>query len=82
MKQPPSTRCRYSPPNPHEDGTSPSAGKLRAVLEKLFAIEPDHPGVAHYLIHSYDKPQLAQPRIPPRFPVRATESASAAVVQS
>src|SRR5579864_6342953 len=35
-----------------------------AILEKLFAIEPDHPGVAHYLIHSYDKPQLAQLGIP------------------
>jgi hypothetical protein len=31
-----------------------------AILEKLFAIEPDHPGVAHYLIHAYDTPQLAQ----------------------
>ena len=34
---------------------SPSK-KAAAVLEKLFAIEPDHPGVAHYLIHTYDKP--------------------------
>jgi len=34
--------------------------KAAAVLEKLFATEPDHPGVAHYLIHAYDKPQLAQ----------------------
>ncbi len=31
-----------------------------AILEKLFALEPDHPGVAHYLIHSYDTPQLAE----------------------
>src|SRR5579883_921273 len=35
-----------------------------AILEKLFAIEPDHPGVAHYLIHAYDKPQLAQLGLP------------------
>jgi tetratricopeptide (TPR) repeat protein len=35
-----------------------------AILEKLFAIEPDHPGVAHYLIHSYDTPELAQLGIP------------------
>jgi tetratricopeptide (TPR) repeat protein len=27
-------------------------------------MEPDHPGVAHYLIHAYDKPQLAQLGIP------------------
>jgi tetratricopeptide (TPR) repeat protein len=35
-----------------------------AILEKLFAVEPDHPGVAHYLIHAYDTPQLAQLGIP------------------
>jgi tetratricopeptide (TPR) repeat protein len=38
--------------------------KAAAVLEKLFAIEPDHPGVAHYLIHAYDKPQLAELGLP------------------
>ena len=35
-----------------------------AVLEKLFAIEPDHPGVAHYLIHTYDTPAMAELGIP------------------
>lgn len=35
-----------------------------AVLEKLFAIEPDHPGVAHYLIHTYDTPETAELGIP------------------
>ena len=35
-----------------------------AILEKLFSTEPDHPGVAHYLIHTYDKPQLAELGIP------------------
>jgi hypothetical protein len=38
--------------------------KAAAVLEKLFAEDPDHPGVAHYLIHSYDKPQLAELGLP------------------
>src|SRR5215831_4635568 len=28
--------------------------KAAAILEKQFAKHPDHPGVAHYLIHSYD----------------------------
>ncbi len=28
--------------------------------EKQFAKYPDHPGVAHYLIHSYDAPPIAQ----------------------
>jgi tetratricopeptide (TPR) repeat protein len=35
-----------------------------AVLEPLFAEQPNHPGVAHYLIHSYDKPQLAALGLP------------------
>jgi tetratricopeptide (TPR) repeat protein len=30
-----------------------------AILEPLFAKHPDHPGVAHYLIHSYDAPPIA-----------------------
>lgn len=30
-----------------------------AVLEELFARQPDHPGLAHYIIHSYDYPALA-----------------------
>ncbi len=34
--------------------------KAAAVLEKLFVSLPDHPGVAHYLIHSYDYPPLAE----------------------
>jgi hypothetical protein len=30
-----------------------------ALLEKLFALHPDHPGLAHYIIHAYDYPPLA-----------------------
>jgi len=30
-----------------------------ALLEAQFAKHPDHPGVAHYLIHSYDYPPIA-----------------------
>ena len=29
------------------------------ILEKLFIEAPDHPGVAHYLIHCYDQPEFA-----------------------
>lgn len=29
------------------------------LLEKQFAKHPDHPGAAHYLIHSYDAPSIA-----------------------
>ena len=37
------------------------AGRLKAgaILEKLFARQPDHPGLAHYIIHTYDVPPLA-----------------------
>jgi tetratricopeptide (TPR) repeat protein len=49
---------------PHDDPTFANRKQAAAILEKLFAIEPDHPGVAHYLIHSYDKPQLAQLGLP------------------
>lgn len=34
--------------------------KAAETLERLFVELPDHPGVAHYLIHSYDFPPLAQ----------------------
>ncbi len=30
-----------------------------AMLESLFAQYPDHPGLAHYIIHAYDVPPLA-----------------------
>jgi len=37
------------------------ADRLKAgiILEKLFAQEPTHPGLAHYIIHTYDVPALA-----------------------
>jgi tetratricopeptide (TPR) repeat protein len=37
------------------------ASRLRAVaiLEPLFQQQPEHPGLAHYIIHSYDVPPLA-----------------------
>jgi tetratricopeptide (TPR) repeat protein len=49
---------------PDNDTTFANRKQAAAVLEKLFAVEPDHPGVAHYLIHSYDKPQLAELGLP------------------
>ncbi|HWC18593.1 MAG TPA: tetratricopeptide repeat protein [Terriglobales bacterium] len=37
------------------------AARLKAggILEKLFRDEPNHPGLAHYIIHTYDVPPLA-----------------------
>ena len=38
------------------------ADRLKAgtILEKLFEEEPTHPGLAHYIIHAYDVPALAE----------------------
>jgi tetratricopeptide (TPR) repeat protein len=33
--------------------------KAGAMLEKLWETQPDHPGIPHYIIHSYDVPALA-----------------------
>jgi hypothetical protein len=33
--------------------------KAGAILERLYARYPDHPGLAHYIIHAYDVPPLA-----------------------
>ena len=38
--------------------------KAAAILEELFKTMPDHPGVAHYLIHAYDHPPLAERALP------------------
>ena len=34
------------------------------ILEPLFVTNPTHPGVAHYLIHGYDYPPVAQKGLP------------------
>jgi tetratricopeptide (TPR) repeat protein len=41
------------------DKTFTKQKKAGGMLGELFAKHPDHPGVAHYLIHSYDYPPLA-----------------------
>ncbi len=41
------------------DKTYATTLRAAAVLEKQFAKHPNHPGVAHYLIHAYDYPALA-----------------------
>jgi hypothetical protein len=44
--------------NPN-DKTYANQLKAAGILEKVFAEQPQHPGVAHYLIHSYDFPPIA-----------------------
>ena len=41
------------------DKTYASRLEAGAILEKLFEAEPNHPGLAHYIIHTYDVPVLA-----------------------
>jgi hypothetical protein len=47
-------------------GASPAdktyANQLKGaeILEKIWTRQPDHPGIAHYLIHLYDTPTLAE----------------------
>jgi tetratricopeptide (TPR) repeat protein len=41
------------------DQTYAAYAKAAAILEPEFAKYPDHPGVAHYLIHVYDAPPIA-----------------------
>ncbi len=49
---------------PLHDKTNAYRLKAAAILENLFAEEPEHPGVAHYLIHTYDRPDMAQKGLP------------------
>ena len=46
------------------DKTYVNQKKAAAILEPIFAEQPNHPGVAHYLIHSYDAPPLAEAGLP------------------
>ena len=42
------------------DKTYANQLKGAAILEKIWERQPDHPGIAHYLIHLYDTPALAE----------------------
>jgi len=41
------------------DKTYAREKKAGAILETIFVEQPEHPGVAHYIIHAYDYPPLA-----------------------
>jgi hypothetical protein len=41
------------------DKTYANQLKATSILEPLFSEHPDHPGLAHYIIHAYDQPALA-----------------------
>lgn len=44
---------------PPTDKTYANQLKAGKILETLWEKQPDHPGLAHYIIHSYDYPALA-----------------------
>jgi hypothetical protein len=46
------------------DKTYANQLKGAAILEAIWARQPGHPGIAHYLIHLYDTPALAEKGIP------------------
>ncbi|PZR61897.1 MAG: hypothetical protein DLM53_07465 [Candidatus Eremiobacter antarcticus] len=49
---------------PPTDKTYANQRNAGAILEKIFVEQPDHPGVAHYIIHADDYPPLAQEALP------------------
>jgi hypothetical protein len=44
---------------PPTDKTYANQKRAGAILEPLFMEQPEHPGIAHYIIHAYDYPPLA-----------------------
>ncbi len=46
------------------DTTFASQRKAGAILDSMYLAQPNHPGIVHYLIHSYDYPELAAMALP------------------
>lgn len=49
---------------PERDPELTNAKKAVAILDKLFDEQPDHPGIAHYIIHACDNPAMASLGLP------------------
>jgi len=49
-----------SPP----DKTYARQKQAAEILNRLLPLEPDHPGISHYMIHSFDYPELAELALP------------------
>jgi hypothetical protein len=47
-----------------KDKTYAQQRKAAEILNRVLPEEPEHPGVAHYLIHSFDYPELAELALP------------------
>ena len=46
------------------DKTFANQKKAASILNAIYPSEPDHPGIIHYIIHTYDYPGLAQLALP------------------
>ncbi|HVF61356.1 MAG TPA: hypothetical protein VNJ70_16225 [Thermoanaerobaculia bacterium] len=49
---------------PPSDATYAQQKQAAAILERILPLAPEHPGVAHYIIHSFDYPELALLALP------------------
>ena len=49
---------------PPGDASFANQKQAAAILNALLPLEPQHPGIAHYMIHSFDYPELAADALP------------------
>ena len=49
---------------PPDDASFANQKKAAAILNSLLPVEPRHPGIAHYMIHAFDYPELAADALP------------------
>jgi tetratricopeptide (TPR) repeat protein len=49
---------------PEQDSNLTNAKAAVAILNKLYDEQPNHPGIAHYIIHSCDNPAMASLALP------------------
>ena len=60
-----------------EDKTFAKQREAGKILSSIFTGQPDHPGIAHYLIHVYDYPELAELGLPAARKYASIASSSA-----
>jgi len=46
------------------DKTFQNQKRAGEILQSIFAQQPNHPGIAHYIIHTFDYPELAELALP------------------
>ncbi|WP_336518494.1 tetratricopeptide repeat protein [Pollutibacter soli] len=46
------------------DGSYINQKKAGAILDSLYKVQPNHPGIVHYIIHTYDYPVIASLGLP------------------